>query len=89
MKTFRLTYDRHVGLYNERVRDFPEGYRNSDSAYSWKNDPDWSVKLKPQRLRARWWLLGGVVLYLLIQRRVKNVERYDRLKRKEQRAMQN
>ena len=89
MKDFGLTYDRHRGLYGALVRNFPESYGPMATPGSWTNDPDYVVKVSVKRFRVRWWIVGGLLLYSLIQWKARRVERYDSLKRKEQRAMQN
>jgi len=72
-----------------RVRDFPEAYDLTESPLEYRNDPDGLTKLRSRRLNLKFIFLGLFVSYHLIQWRVRQVERFDRLKRKEQRAMQN
>ena len=50
MKTFTLTYDRHEGRYGFKNSNFPESYPYGTSIMEYNRDPDWTVKLKPQRL---------------------------------------
>ena len=70
-------------MYGGIVRNFPETYHMSNSSMTWKNDPDFVLKVREKRVRLKWWLVGGILAYFLIGWKVKRVERYDGLKRRE------
>ena len=89
MKTFTLTYDRHKGMYGQRLRNFPEEYPHGTSVLEFIGDPDWTVKLALRRFPVRKYLLGALILYLLFKQRLHSVAQFDAMKRQEQRAMQN
>ena len=89
METFRCTFDRHKNLYGYRESNFPASYHPSESALNFAKDPDWSLKLEYPRLKLKRWIIAALVGFWLVQWKVKKVEEYDRLKRHEQRAMQN
>lgn len=57
--------------------------------FNWARDPDCLKKFRTRRLNLKAILIGGFLLYHLIQWKCRQVESFDRLKRKEQRAMQN
>lgn len=52
-------------------------------------DPDWTVKISKPRLPLKRFLLMLTLLGLWVHFKAKSVMRFDHLKRKEQRAMQN
>ena len=83
IRNFNLTYDRHKGAYDFRVRDFPDSYQSRSSPMDYRNDPDAWIKFVPTRLNLKLILLGLVASYYLIQWRVRRVEHFDRMKRKE------
>lgn len=89
MKNFTLTYDRHFEMYDATRKNFKESYSIHDSQMDFKNDPDWTVKMRT----ARWPLLkmiaSAVALCYFVYNRRESVALFDKLKRKEQRAMQN
>ena len=89
MKTFDLTYDRHAGKYGYREKDFPTEYSIHDSPMDYVRDPDYTVKFKVQRVNLKAWVLFFLALYYFGNKRLRNVAEFDRLKRQEQRAMQN
>lgn len=88
--SFTMTYNRHEGLYGFRTQDFPASYSASASSLEYALDPDYSVKLvAAERINLKKWLLVGLLFIWAVNRRVTNVATYDRMKRSEQRAMQN
>ena len=84
-----MTYDRHKGMYGDRVRDFPAQYEASASVMEYKNDPYARDKFKIQRVNLKAYLALAILLFTAIKWREFKVSEYDRLKRHEQRAMQN
>ena len=83
IRNFKLSYNRHENAYNFRVKDFPEEYHHKDSFMLWGRDPDLIEKFTPSRINLKLWIIGSFVMYHLIQWRVKRVEAFDRMKRKE------
>ena len=76
-------------MYDATRKNFKESYSIHDSQMDFKNDPDWTVKMRT----ARWPLLkmiaSAVALCYFVYNRRESVALFDKLKRKEQRAMQN
>lgn len=66
MKDFRLTYDRHIGRYGARTHNFPKSYEINASAFDYKNDPDFSVKFRDERINFKkiifWTMVAGAAL---------------------------
>jgi hypothetical protein len=89
METFRCNLDRHKDLYGYRTQNFPPSYHPNESALNYAQDPDWSVKFTNTKLKIKRLILAALLGFWLVQWKVKRVEEYDRLKRHEQRAMQN
>jgi hypothetical protein len=89
MKTFDLTYNRHAGKYGFVEKDFPKEYSVYAGPLDFVRDPDYSVKFKLQRLNLKAWLFTVLAIYYFGNKRLRNVSEFDRLKRQEQRAMQN
>jgi hypothetical protein len=87
MNTFLITYDRHKGMYGERYSDFPDSYDCYQSSLDYKNDPDWTVKMRLKRLELKKWIFIFFLIVFLFKWREKRVEEFDRRKRREQRAM--
>jgi hypothetical protein len=87
MKTFKMTYNRHYGRYGFRDKNFPKEYNIHETALNYSNDPDWSVKYKQNRFNFKKLIFFTVFLFWFLHRRVAKVEEFDRLKRREQRAM--
>jgi len=83
MYNFSISYDRHKDRYVYRTHDFPSEYQVNESSLNYANDPDWVKKLAIKRVNFKKLILGLVVLYWWIQRRVAMVEEFDRLKRLE------
>lgn len=52
-------------------------------------DPDLSVKFELQRVNLKKWLLFALLGFGMLKYRERQVNKYDHLKRQEQRAMQN
>lgn len=86
---FTVSIDRHKGLYGNRVRNFPEVYENSASRMDWAEDPYFRDKYQIKRVNLKAWLICIGVGLAFIKIREAQVSEYDRLKRYEQRAMQN
>lgn len=55
----------------------------------YEEDPDYTAKMGPGRFKFKKFFFGMFVIILLFRQRIKNVEYFDRLKRSEQRAMNN
>lgn len=89
METFRTTFDRHNDLYGYKTKNFPPSYHPNEPSLNYAYDPDWSIKFHNTRLKLKRLIIAAILGYFLIQWKVKQVENYDRLKRHEQRAMQN
>ena len=83
MYSSKLLYNRHEGLYTFRVRDFPESYKVSESYMEYLKDPDFINKFRINRLNIKLWLLATFLFYQLCQWKCRQVEQFDRLKRKE------
>lgn len=86
---FTLSIDRHKDLYGNRVRNFPDEYEQWASIKDWHNDPYFSLKYKYKRINLKAWTLILLFGFAAIKVREAQVSEYDRLKRYEQRAMQN
>ena len=56
---------------------------------NYAKDPDGLKKFRLRRVNFKLLLFGGLFFYWLVQWKCRQVEKFDRLKRKEQRAMQN
>lgn len=89
MYTFSITYDRHKDRYTYRTQDFPADYGVNESALNYSMDPDWYYKLRVRRINLKRWILLFGLTYWWVKNRVVTVEEFDRIKRIEQRAMQN
>jgi hypothetical protein len=76
-------------MYGDRVRDFPAQYEATASVMDYKNDPYARDKFKIQRLNLKIYISFAIFTYTAIKWRESRVSEYDRLKRYEQRAMQN
>jgi hypothetical protein len=88
-QNFPLTYDRHKSLYGPREKDFPDKVYMHTAIDDIKNDPDWSVKVAPQLFNVKGLILWVSAILTFVYLRERRVNEYDRLKRIEQRAMQN
>ena len=86
---FTISYDRHKGLYGYRVRNFPAEYEENASMLDWLNDPYARDKFKEKKVNLKGFFAFLVVAFLVVRFREEQVSEYDRLKRFEQRAMQN
>jgi hypothetical protein len=86
---FTISYDRHKGLYGYRVRDFPAEYDIKASFMDWKQDPYKRDKFKIGRINLKKCFALLALAIAAEQFREAQVSEYDRLKRFEQRAMQN
>lgn len=89
MYNFTITENRHKGRYGFRTENFPDSYYVYESTLNYKNDPDWTVKMKPKRFRGKRLLFILICAYLGLRWRRNMVEEVDRQKRREQRSMQN
>ena len=89
MYTFAITYDRHKDRYGYRTKDFPDKYSVHESTLNFAYDPDWLVKLDTKRVNLKKFLFFLGIGFLWLHHRVQKVEEFDRIKRTEQRAMQN
>ena len=89
MKTFKMTYNRHLNRYGYRKTNFPSEFSINETALNYSYDPDWSVKFAQKRYNFKKLIFFSVFLLWFGHRRVQKVEEFDRLKRQEQRAMQN
>ena len=89
MYSFNITYDRHKGRYGFRTSDFPDKYTVHDSTLNLAYDPDWQLKLQIKRVKLKKFLFLFGVAFIWLRNRIVKVEEFDRIKRTEQRAMQN
>jgi hypothetical protein len=78
-----VSYDRHKDAYESRVKNFPESYSIKDSPLIYTKDPDGLKKFRVRRLNLKLILVGGLFTYWLCQWKCRQVEKFDRLKRKE------
>jgi hypothetical protein len=83
MYDFTITYDRHKGQYSYRENNFPESYDPFDSALAYTNDPDWTMKFRPIRLKLKKLIILAILAYYVFDYRVRMVEAFDRRQRKE------
>ena len=89
MYTFAVTYDRHKNKYGYRTSNFPSAYSPNESSLNYAMDQDWVYKLQADRINLKKWFLGVTLFFIWLNHRIKKVELFDKLKRQEQRAMQN
>lgn len=89
MYTFNITTDRFAGKYGYRTGNFPKSYSVHDLPIDYAYDPDWTVKIRYERLNLKKIILVVGLIYYFLSRRVYLVEQFDKRKRYEQRAMQN
>ena len=88
-KDFKVTYNRHKDAYDFRVSNFPKEYHLNASPLDFRHDPDlvgndvYDSKFKLKRVNLKMWMIAGLLTYWLIGWKVKRVENFDRMKRKE------
>ena len=63
MHTFTLTYDRHEGRYEYKLKDFPDSYPPVMPFYEFLKDPDWLYKMKYRRFNGKY--LSFVILFFV------------------------
>lgn len=89
MYTFTVTKDRHQGRYGFKTSNFPSEYSPYESEMNYIKDPDFVTKVQISRVPVKLLLFTGCLFVYMMYSRVKRVEEFDKLKRVEQRAMQN
>lgn len=89
LEYFDCTYDRHKDLYGFRYENFAKSYDPDETPLNYAQDPDWSVKYHNKRINLKKYFVMLVIFMIWAKYKMKQVEKFDHLKRKEQRAMLN
>mmetsp|Transcript_35666 Transcript_35666/g.54575 ORF Transcript_35666/g.54575 Transcript_35666/m.54575 type:complete len:116 (-) Transcript_35666:681-1028(-) len=81
IKSFTLSMNRHEKKYEGREFNFPDRYDSNVSVLDYRNDPDWTVKYETAKLPVKKYVLWFLGLCLFIYLRMKDVAKFDHLKR--------